>query len=99
LWTMRQRPTAIFCLDNQLVPDIYRSIESAGLSIPADVAVLGRGNPLSASNLKPVLTTISVPAFHIGKRAAELLLASLIDRNAPLQKVLLPCSIIEQRSV
>ena len=95
---MPNRPTAIFCADDQMVPDVYSVIRSEGMKIPQDVAVLGRGNLTLTANLTPELTTIAIPAFHIGKRASELLIDALQEKEAPSQKILLPCSVIQRQS-
>jgi DNA-binding LacI/PurR family transcriptional regulator len=92
------RPTAIFCSDDQIVPDVYSVVRSKRMHIPGDVAVLGRGNLTLIANLVPELTTIAIPAFHIGRRASELLIDSLKDKDAPPQKILMPCTVIKRAS-
>jgi DNA-binding LacI/PurR family transcriptional regulator len=92
------RPTAIFCSDDQIVPDVYSVIHSKRMRVPKDVAVLGRGNLTLAAHLTPKLTTITIPAFHIGKRASELLIGGLKEKGAPSQKILLPCTVVEGKS-
>lgn len=98
---LKRPPTAIFCVDDQMVPAVYEAVRSLGLSIPKDVAILGRGGLDVASLLYPKLTTIRVPAMDMGHRAAELLLNSLSagDQKATTERILLPCTIIERESV
>lgn len=92
------RPTAIFCSDDQIVPEVYSVLRSAKLNIPRDIAVLGRGNLSLIANLAPELSTIAIPAFHIGKQSAELLIDSLNAPDAPTQRILLPCTLIRRQS-
>jgi DNA-binding LacI/PurR family transcriptional regulator len=94
----KNHPTAIFCSDDQMVPEVYSAIRSKRMRVPRDVAVLGRGNLTLAANLTPKLSTIAIPAFHIGKRASELLISGLKEKGAPLQKIMLPCSVIRRQS-
>ena len=49
-----------------------------GLSCPRDLSVVGFNDMLLASRLQPPLTTIHVPEYDVGARAADLLL-SLVE--------------------
>lgn len=98
-WLARaKRPTAIFCSDDQIAPEVYAILRARRLRIPEDVAVLGRGNLSLIANLAPELSTIAIPAFHIGKRSAELLIDYLNDPATPSQGILLPCTLIRRQS-
>jgi len=94
----KDRPTAIFCADDQLVPEVYSVLRANGLKIPEDMAVLGRGDLALASYLEPKLSTMSVPTFHMGKKAAELLIDRLENPDTPPSRVLLPSAVIERES-
>jgi len=94
----RARPSAIFCADDQLVPDVYAVLRAEGLSIPGDVAVLGRGDLAFTSHLEPKLSSLSVPTFHMGKKAAELLIDSLENPGTPPTRILMPSQLIERDS-
>jgi DNA-binding LacI/PurR family transcriptional regulator len=97
----KDRPTAIFCADDQFVPDVYSVIHRLKLSIPKDIAVLGRGNMSLGTAVMPQLTTIDVPGFQIGKEAAELLIQMLRNRPAKSKpkKIILPCTLLQRASV
>jgi LacI family transcriptional regulator len=95
----KDRPTAIFCADDQFVPDVYSVIHQLGLNIPKDIAVLGRGNMSLGAAVMPQLTTIDVPGFQIGKEAAELLIHVLKNRAAKPKKIILPCPLLQRASV
>ena len=92
------RPTAIFCADEQMAPALYDILRLRGLNIPADVAVLGRaGLPLGAY-LTPKLSTIAIPITTMGRSAADLLLSRLRGVRSHPERVVLPCSFIERDS-
>lgn len=98
-WMRRKRPpTAIFCGDDQLAPDIYAALRAEGRRIPEDVAVLSRGDLMLGTLLSPKLTTIRIPTFEMGRRAAELLTDSLDGRSDQPQRILLPTPLIERES-
>lgn len=91
-------PTAIFCADDQLVPDVYRTLEELKKRIPEDVSVLGRGNLPIGTVLKPHLTTIAIPAFEMGKKAAELLIDAVAVNPAAPRRISLKAKLIERES-
>lgn len=91
-------PSAIFSSDDQMVPEVYETIRGLGMRIPQDVAVLSRGDLYFAPYLSPKLTTVRVPTFEMGRRAAELLVDSLAAPDRPSQRILLPTELIERES-
>ncbi len=91
-------PTAIFCADDQLVPDVYRTLEELKKQIPDDVSVLGRGNLPIGAVLKPHLTTIAIPAFEMGKKAAELLIDVVAANLRATRRISLEAQLIVRES-
>lgn len=91
-------PTVIFC-DDQMAPEVYEACGALGLSIPKDVAVLGRGDLALGAKMIPKLTTIRVPAMEIGRLAAEMLIDQVEQPQAAIRQVLLPCSVTVRESV
>lgn len=71
------RPDGIFASVEKLAISTYHVCAALGLSIPGDVKVLGFSNLETASLLNPSLTTITQPAFEIGKEAATILFEGL----------------------
>ena len=65
--------------DTAACPLITRESEwrARGLDVPGDVSITGFDDQELAANLDPPLTTVSVPAREMGRRAAEYLLARL----------------------
>lgn len=86
----RQRPTAIFCADDQLLMHLYDYIEARRMKIPEDVAVLGRGNAGLISLLRPRPTAFYIPTFEMGELAAEMLIDSIEQPTGNRQRVMLP---------
>ncbi|MCC7276533.1 MAG: LacI family DNA-binding transcriptional regulator [Alphaproteobacteria bacterium] len=48
-----------------------------GIAVPGRIAIAGLGDLEIARELSPALTTVRVPSYDIGRRAAELLLARI----------------------
>lgn len=77
------RPTAIFACNDEMAAGIYRAAQRRGLSIPADLSVVGYDDSPLAAQLWPGLTSLHLPAGEVGRLAAESLLDDLgIRRTA-----------------
>lgn len=70
----RERPTAIFCANDEMAMGCMHAIKTAGLRIPEDISVIGFDDVRYASILDPPLTTIRQPAEVIGERVMHRLL-------------------------
>lgn len=70
-------PSAVFAGNDLLAIGAMQAIKAAGLSIPADVAVVGFDDIQVARLISPSLTTIRQAQDKIGKRAAALMIERL----------------------
>lgn len=75
----QDRPTAVFCAcaADLIGVGAMRAIRDAGLSIPADVAVVGFDDIEVASLMTPSMTTVTQFPANLGRRAAEMLIERL----------------------
>ncbi|SKB33342.1 LacI family DNA-binding transcriptional regulator [Daejeonella lutea] len=80
------RPNGIVATVEKLTTPVYRASEALGLNIPADLKFVCFSNLETASILNPSLTTITQPAFEMGKIAATLLFKSLEKNDFNLSK-------------
>lgn len=80
------RPDGIIASVEKLTASIYLACEELQLKIPEDVAVVSFSNLKTASILNPSLTTVTQPAFDIGKASASLLFKSFEKKNFQLDK-------------
>ncbi len=76
-------PGAFFCDDDLMAAGVYRAARQLGLRVPEDLSIVGFADSLVAQLLDPPLTTVSIPAQEIGRRAIELLLTCLETDVAP----------------
>lgn len=53
----------------------------SGLRIPEDISIAGFNDLHFAAELTPPLTTVSIPRYEMGKKAAEYLLHKIINRE------------------
>lgn len=62
------RPTAIFCANDEMAIGCLHEVKSAGLEVPGDVSIVGVDDIRYAEVTDPPLTTIAQPGEEIGER-------------------------------
>ena len=80
------RPDGLIASVEKLTTPIYLACKDLGLSIPGDIKVISFTNLQAAMILTPTLTTVTQPAFEMGKAAATVLFKSLEKSNFNLKK-------------
>jgi LacI family transcriptional regulator len=102
-----ERPTAVFCFNDQMAMGVYQAASALGLEVPRDCSVVGVDDiDIVARALEPALTTIALPHREMGRWGMTALLdlidrgdraaASEADATAPL---FLRCELVERGSV
>jgi LacI family transcriptional regulator len=86
LLNSNNRPDGIIASVEKLTTSIYLACAALKLNIPSDVKVISFTNLHTAVILNPPLTTITQPAFEIGKMAATVLFKALGKRDVALKK-------------
>lgn len=77
LLAMPDRPSAVFCDNDEMAIGLMHGLIAAGLNVPRDISVMGFDNIEMAAYCSPGLTTIRQHRARLGRRAAELLLAQM----------------------
>ncbi len=85
LLQLPDRPTAAFVANDVMVIGALRALQSAGLQIPGDMALVCFDEFPWADVFAPRLTTVVQPSFAIGARAVQLLVRRLADPSLPHQ--------------
>ena len=86
----RDRPTAVFVGDDQLLNHLYDYVEARNLKSPSDIAILARGNAGFISMLRPQPTAFAIPTFQMGEVAAARLIDSIENPSHRRTRILLP---------
>lgn len=74
----------LVCANDELALAVMAHLQDHGLSVPADVAVVGWDDVMAARYVRPALTTVSQPVRDLGALASERLharLAAQTDRG------------------
>ncbi|MGH2820383.1 MAG: LacI family DNA-binding transcriptional regulator [Actinomycetota bacterium] len=90
--------SAVFAANDLLALGCYDVLASEPLSCPADVSIVGFNDIPFLDKLRPPLTTVRIPHYDIGLRAAELTLERLRDPAARPVTVMLPTELVVRGS-
>lgn len=93
------RPTAVTCYNDLVAIGLGRALRELGLGVPEDVSVIGFDDLNLLEYLPVPLTTVRMPKFEMGRRAAEMLIDQ-IEAGEPLppEKVFLEAELIVRGS-
>lgn len=70
-------PSAVFVASDLVAFGAMEAIKSRGLAIPQDIALVGFDDVPLARYVDPPLTTVRLPAYELGSRAAAMLLGMI----------------------
>jgi LacI family transcriptional regulator len=101
LLDLPDRPTGIFCFNDQVAMKTYHAASQRGLRIPDDLSVVGFDNlDLIAEGLRPGLTTVALPHYEMGVWAVETLIHQIEDAGQPvIEQALMTCPLVERGSL
>ncbi len=100
LLTSQPAITALFALSNQIALGALRAAAELGRVVPRDLSLATFDDLPHAEFLNPPLTTACQDVPALGRRAAELLLASIAGKAKPRTRMQrIPVTVIERASI
>jgi LacI family repressor for deo operon, udp, cdd, tsx, nupC, and nupG len=98
LMAKENRPTAIFCFNDDIALGTVFELKRMGIRVPQDVSVVGFDNIKVSAFIDPPLTTIDQPAHDMGRKAVEVVLQ--IIKGVPLKRnrEIFPYNMLERES-
>ncbi|MGF1721379.1 LacI family transcriptional regulator [Vibrio kyushuensis] len=84
LLEQQDRPTAIFCHNDEMAIGVIKAARDLDIIVPAELSVIGFDNIAFGEYCEPELTTVNQPREDIGKQAMKTLLNILGDKDASL---------------
>jgi LacI family transcriptional regulator len=78
-----ERPTAIFCANDEMAAGLLQAARRTGIQVPQDLSVVGFDDFQIATQVWPPLTTVHSPIRNVGLLAAQRLFAGVQDGAAP----------------
>ncbi|MGH8328196.1 MAG: LacI family DNA-binding transcriptional regulator, partial [Steroidobacteraceae bacterium] len=97
LLALAEPPTAVLCANDEMAFGAIRALRRLGLTVPADISIVGFDDQNMAAMYNPPLTTVHIPRHELGRRAALELIEQLEGRNAA-HEVVLPNRLIVRES-
>ena len=96
----KRKPDGIFAAVERYAISAYEACRQLNISIPNDVKIISFSNLQTASLLDPSLTTITQPAFEIGRQAATILFRALEEKRYQLknEKIVYKSRLIQRDS-
>ncbi len=93
----KDRPTAVFCSNDEMAAGFARACYELGVRIPQDISLMGFDDAPICQLLFPQLTTIRQPLEEMGA-AAYRTLVSLVDGEDASSSQLFPTQLIKRTS-
>ncbi|HSH77524.1 MAG TPA: LacI family DNA-binding transcriptional regulator [Herpetosiphonaceae bacterium] len=92
-------PTAVFTVNDLMALGAVEEAGRRGVSVPADLSIVGFDDIALAAHARPTLTTVAQPKLNLGRTAAELLMSRL-EHPGKLEprNVRLPCEFVQRAS-
>jgi DNA-binding LacI/PurR family transcriptional regulator len=89
--------TAVFAANDQMALGALRAFHERGLSIPADISIVGFDDMPESCDFWPPLTTLRQHFDQVGVRSMAALLAE-IEGGEPVRRSLVPTELVVRRS-
>jgi len=93
-------PDAVFAINDPVALGAYMYCIDSGIKIPEELGLIGFSNNPNTTLIRPRLTTVSQPAFEMGRVAASLLLKKLdtSSRSGRAETVVLKTELVVRES-
>jgi LacI family transcriptional regulator len=101
LLDLPQPPTAIFCYSDRVALGAYQAVYARGLKIPNDIAIVGFDNEDFSAELRPPLTTLTLPHDEMARWSVERLLENPDPSQAAskAKRLKMECPLVLRQSV
>jgi DNA-binding LacI/PurR family transcriptional regulator len=90
--------TAIICASDPLALGAIRAVRRAGMSVPADISVVGYDDSAFMSCTDPPLTTVRQPIDAVGRAAVELLTGQIEGAQVSAEELFFEPEIVARGS-
>jgi LacI family transcriptional regulator len=98
LLTGHPEVTGVVAGNDLIAVGVISAAAELGRRCPRDVSVVGFNDMLLAGRLQPPLTTVRIPQYDVGVRAAQMLLAMVADPARRSETVLISAELVVRGS-
>ncbi|WP_163858072.1 LacI family DNA-binding transcriptional regulator [Paenibacillus elgii] len=99
LLELPNRPTAVFCCNDDMALGAVKAVTERGLSVPEDISVAGFDDHLFSAFMSPALTTVRRPIEELSRAGAEKLLKFIETKHSEKSVVLFHTELVIRDSV
>lgn len=99
---LTEPPTAVFVSNDEMAAGVMSVAHGKGLSVPADLSIIGFDDSPTATHIWPALSTVRWPIREMGSRAARTLVPDFLGPNAKPaddESPVMPSTFVERQSV
>jgi LacI family transcriptional regulator len=90
LLALEDRPTAVCVASDEMAVGAMHAAQDLGYNVPGDIEVMGFHNIPLSRQVRPLLSSVSVPMYDIGAVAMRLLTKYMHDEEIDSGQVVLP---------
>lgn len=96
--SLRREPniSAVLCANDVLAVGAIQAARRAGRKVPEDLAIIGFDDFDFSRFVDPPLTTVALPGYEMGHRAAESLLEYLSEGRFPENETVFPTTLVQR---
>jgi len=94
----RERPSALFAVNDLIAIEAWQAAEGLGLSVPQDLSIVGFDDADFLHDLGIDLTTVAQDTFGTGQKAVEILVEYIEGRSRASRQVVLPTHLVVRTS-
>jgi DNA-binding LacI/PurR family transcriptional regulator len=98
LLSLKSRPTAVVCINDEMAAGAVRAVHSLGLHVPNDVSIVGFDNITMSNYTDPPLTTVGSDKEEMGARAVRRLHEMIREKKVGTVQDLLSVELIVRES-
>lgn len=92
------QPRAVVAVNDPAAFGAIKAIHEKGLRVPDDIALVGFSDDIRAALVLAPLTTVRQPAYEVGKRAAQKLIAVIEGTSPDIEDIVVKTDVVIRRS-
>lgn len=99
LLKLNPRPTAVFCMNDDMAVGAIKAVVESRLEVPKDISVAGFDDSMFSAFLSPALTTVKRPIEEISRIGASMLLDCIAQKRLVKDTIYLHTELVVRESV
>lgn len=99
LLSLPERPTAVFCANDDIAVGAMKAIDESGLKVPDDVSIIGFDNNNFCNYVTPTLSSVSKDAFVMSEMGGMNLLNIINNKPVNNERIYIESSLVVRESV